>query len=101
MTASLPARDGSERQTAGGAAFLDGLLAWLNVRFAPDGPPILADTAIFAAGLIDSLRVLELIAWTERAIGDEIPDAAIRIDNFATPARIAERFAPGHANARR
>jgi acyl carrier protein len=73
--------------------FLRDLLAWLNGRFAPDRPPILADTALFAGGLIDSLRVLDLIAWTERAIGHEIPDAAIRVDNFATPARIAELFA--------
>ena len=82
------------------AALLSDLLAWLNGRFAPGGPPILADTALFAGGLIDSLRVLELIAWTERAIGHEIPDAAIRMDNFATPARIAELFAKedGHAH---
>jgi acyl carrier protein len=75
------------------ATFLHDLLAWLNGRFAPDRPPILSDTALFAGGLIDSLRVLDLIAWTERAIGHEIPDAAIRVDNFATPARIAELFA--------
>ena len=75
------------------ATFLPDLLAWLNGRFALDRPPILADTALFAGGLIDSLRVLDLIAWTERAIGCEIPDAAIRVDNFATPARIAELFA--------
>ena len=77
------------------ATFLSDLLAWLNGRFAPDGPPIVAQTPLFVGGLIDSLRVLELIAWTERAIGREIPDAAIRTDNFATPARIAELFAPG------
>ena len=83
------------------AAFLPELLAWLNGRFAPDGPPILADTPLFAGGLIDSLRVLELIAWTERAIGHEIPDVAIRMDNFATPARIAELFATEDSDAHR
>lgn len=81
------------------ATFLLELLAWLNGRFAPDGPPILADTRLFADGLIDSLRVLELIAWTERAIGHEIPDNVIRMDNFATPARIAELFATRAADA--
>jgi acyl carrier protein len=81
------------------AALLAELLAWLNRRFAPDGPPIGADTPLFAGGLLDSMRILELIAWTERAIGHEIPDAAIRTDNFASPARIAELFATedGHA----
>ncbi|HEU4720994.1 MAG TPA: acyl carrier protein, partial [Gemmatimonadaceae bacterium] len=77
-----PARAASPR-----AELLVELLAWLNHRFAPDGPPIGADTSLFASGLLDSMRILELIAWTERAIGREIPDVAIRTDNFATPAR--------------
>jgi acyl carrier protein len=81
------------------SALLAELLSWLNRRFAPDGPPIEANTPLFAGGLLDSMRILELIAWTERAIGREIPDAAIRTDNFASPARIAELFATeeGHA----
>ena len=113
MTASLPASDRSERSMApsirmtaptlaiGRAAFLHELLAWLNARFAPDGRPILADTPLFTGGLVESLRVLELIAWTERAVGGEIPDVAIRTDNFATAARIAERFVREEPDARR
>lgn len=77
------------------------LVAWLNARFAPDGPPIDADTLLFSGGLLDSLRILELIAWTERAIGHEIPDRAIRTDNFASAARIAELFAAGGPDAHR
>ena len=77
------------------------LVAWLNVRFAPDGPPIEPDTPLFIGGLLDSLRILELIAWTERAIGHEIPDRAIRTDNFASAARIAELFAAGGPDAHR
>jgi len=77
------------------------LVAWLNARFAPGGPPIEADTPLFSGGLLDSLRVLELIAWTERAIGHEIPDRAIRTDNFASAARIAELFATGGPDAHR
>jgi acyl carrier protein len=42
--------------------------------------------------VINSIRVLELIAWTERAIGREIPDGQIRMDNFQTVTRIAEVF---------
>jgi acyl carrier protein len=77
------------------------LVAWLNERFAPDGPCIGADTPLFAGGLLDSLRILELIAWTERAIGREIPDRAIRTDNFASAARIAELFATEDRHAHR
>jgi acyl carrier protein len=90
-TARIPARE----------AVLRDLLAWLNERFAPAGPPIVATTPLFAGKLIDSLRILELIAWTERAIGRQIADGEIRTDNFATAARIVDTFAAGDADARR
>ena len=83
------------------ATFLPELLAWLNRHFAPGGPCIVADTPLFAGGLIDSLRILELVAWTERAIGREIPDGSIRMDNFATPSCIAGLFAREGSDARR
>jgi len=77
------------------------LVTWLNARFAPDGPPIEPDTPLFSGGLLDSLRILELIAWTERAIGREITDGEIRTDNFASAARIVDTFAVGGADAHR
>ena len=74
------------------ADFLDALVAWLNRRFARDGVVIAAETPLFAGRLIDSLRILELIAFTEHRLALRIPDGAIRMDNFATPARIATVF---------
>lgn len=88
---SAPAGVGRPR----GVAFTEELLRWLNARFAPGGPPIGADTPLFAGGLLNSMRILDLIAWTERATGREIPDAQIRTDNFGTAARIAATFAAG------
>jgi acyl carrier protein len=81
------------------ATFTDELLAWLNRRFAP--ARIELHTPLFAGGLINSIRILELIAWVERATGGEIPDAQIRMDNFGTPARIAQLFAGEGIGARR
>jgi acyl carrier protein len=75
--------------------FLEALLAWLNGRFARDGVVIGADTPLFTSRLIDSLRILELIAFTERGLDLRIPDSAVRMDNFATPRRIAKVFAAG------
>ena len=72
--------------------FVRELVAWLNRRMAPPGATIDADTPLFAGGLINSIRILELIAWTERATGRTIPDARIRMDNFRTARRIAEVF---------
>ena len=73
-------------------SFLDELVAWLNRRMAPPGVEIAPDTPLFR-GLIDSMRILELIAWTERASGERISDSMVRMDNFQTPRRIAEVFA--------
>ena len=75
------------------------LVAWLNARFAPSGPAIAVDTLLFMGGLLNSIRILDLIAWTERAIGREIADAQIRTDNFASASRIAAVFAGEDARA--
>ncbi len=72
--------------------FVAGMLGWLNEEIAPEGVVITADTQLFAGRLLDSLRVLELIAYTEQAIGAAIPDAQIRMDNFQTVSRIAAVF---------
>ena len=76
------------------------MLAWLNRRFASKGIVISADTPLFAKGVIDSLGILELIAWTEVNTGQAVPDEHIRMDNFGTVARIAAMFVPEdvHAN---
>ena len=73
--------------------FIDETAAWIVRRFAP-GAAVEADTPLFE-GLIDSIRILELIAWTERAMGRQIPDRMIRMDHFRTLRAVAETFIPG------
>lgn len=72
--------------------FIAGMLDWLNEEIAPKGVIVTAETQLFAGRLLDSLRVLELIAFTEQAIGSAIPDSQIRMDNFQTVSRIASVF---------
>ena len=67
-------------------------LEWINTHLAPPGVVVTADTRLFAEGIISSIKVLDLIAWTERAIGGEIADRDIKLDNFRTVGRIAEVF---------
>jgi acyl carrier protein len=74
------------------AQFIDQMLAWINARLAPPGVLVDAHTPLFAAGIISSIKVLDLIAWTERALGREIADADIRLDNFRSVQRIADVF---------
>jgi acyl carrier protein len=74
--------------------FVAALLAWLDGRFGRSlGVRFAADTPLFENRLIDSIRVLELIAWTERATGRVIPDEMIRMDHFRTARTIAATFA--------
>ena len=70
------------------------MLVWLNEELATKGVRVDADTPLFTTRLLDSLKVLELIAFTEQAIGRPIPDSHIRMDNFQTVACIAKVFVP-------
>lgn len=67
---------------------------WINRALVPEGVTIEADTLLFANGLIDSIRILRLIAWTEHALSLRIPDRMIRMDYFRTVRHIADRFVP-------
>lgn len=77
--------------------FIADTVRWINRRLAPPGQAVTQDTSLFADGLINSVRILELIAWTEQAIGRRIPDTAILMDNFWSVARIAEVFIAGES----
>ena len=51
-----------------------------------------ADTQLFAEGLIDSLKVVQLIAFLELQIGREIPDTDVLMKHFRTVRTMADRF---------
>jgi hypothetical protein len=73
--------------------FVTRTVDWINRTLVPAGVTVDADTPLFASGLINSIRILRLIAWTEHATGQRIADASIRMDNFRTVRRIADVFA--------
>lgn len=73
----------------------DRMLAWLNRRFAEGNRTIGYRTLLFEDGLIDSIRILEIIAWVEEASGRTVPDHEIRMDRFASVERIAAHFLDG------
>jgi acyl carrier protein len=75
------------------------MVAWLNRRFASKGIVITVDTPLFTRGVIDSLGILELIAWTEVSTGQIVPDERIRMDNFGTVRQIAQMFVREEAHA--
>ena len=73
--------------------FLVRTVEWINGTLVRSAVTVDADTPLFASGLIDSIRVLQLIAWTEHALNIHIPDLRIRMDHFQTVRRIADAFA--------
>ena len=78
--------------------FIARTVDWINRNLVPQGVTVDADTPLFANGLINSIRILKLIAWTEHALGLRIPDSQIRMDHFRTVRRIAETFLPSQGD---
>jgi acyl carrier protein len=71
----------------------DRLLRFVRVELL-GGRPIAvdADTYLFADGLIDSLKILQLIAFVELQIGRDIADREVVMENFRTVRTMAVRF---------
>jgi acyl carrier protein len=83
LTASLSV---SEFETA--------LVSFINTELLLDSNPTIGpDTALFEDGIIDSLKILNLLAFIESTVGRAIPDEEIVMKHFRTARVIAERFA--------
>lgn len=54
--------------------------------------PIDEETYLFDEGLVDSLKILQLIAFIEMQTGRTIPDRDVVMENFRTVRTIARRF---------
>ena len=53
---------------------------------------VAGDTPLFESGLVDSLAILELIAFVERATGRTIPPRQVQLRHFGTIDRICATF---------
>jgi len=76
-------------------------VAWLNRRFARPGFRFEVDTELFRDRLIDSIRILDLLAWTEKQTGRRIGDDMLCMDHFRSVRRIAETFFEENAHDHR
>lgn len=56
-----------------------------------DAARITRSTLLFE-GLIDSMRVLDLIAFIEQSLSIRVPDEKIRLENFRNIRAIADAF---------
>ena len=51
-----------------------------------------AETALFEEGLINSIKILDLMAFVEKSIGVKIPDKLVVMKHFRSPRAITETF---------
>jgi acyl carrier protein len=79
------------------SAFEAALLRFINTELlGGSNLTIDANSALFEDGIIDSLKILHLLAFIESAIGRAIPDEEIVMKHFRSVRVIAERFAERH-----
>ena len=79
------------------SAFEAALLKFVNAELLlRSNRTIDVDSALFEDGIIDSLKILHLLAFIESAIGRAIPDEEIVMKHFRTVRVMAERFAGEH-----
>ena len=67
--------------------FVHRILARAGQRIAVD-----VETGLFEEGVIDSLRILDLIAFVEESTGAKIPDSEVRLANFRSVRAMAAAF---------
>ena len=70
------------------------LLSFTREKLAEPGiaPSIMAETRLFEDQVVDSLKILELIAFLQSALDRKIPDSQIVLANFRSIATIARVF---------
>ena len=83
-----------ERSVVSPAELEAQLIRFINDTLLRGAGAVNRDTRLFEEGHINSLRILDLIAAVENAIGTKIPDRAVRLANFRTVATIVRVFHP-------
>ena len=68
------------------------LLAYINDELLESRRCAQLNSPLFEDGWIDSLKILQLIAYVEVLCGRKIPDEEIVMENFATVATITDHF---------
>ena len=78
------------------AAFVRALIAFIEgplfSRHGRDPVRLDASTPLFETGVIDSLGIIDLLAFVERATGTQVPMRQIDMRFFGTVDRIARAF---------
>jgi acyl carrier protein len=65
----------------------DRVMQFIRDTFLIDEVP--ADESFLASGIIDSLGIMQLVAFVESELGSKVPETDLVPENFDTVARIA------------
>lgn len=68
------------------------LLTFINLKLLKGKEPLKAKSKLFEDGYIDSMKILDLIAYVEKKIGKRIDDGEMVMSNFATVKQISDKF---------
>ncbi len=78
--------------------FINEVLPEVHTRL-PLRPNVDEHTLLFETGLIDSMAILHLVAFVERATGQPLPPRMIVMKYFRTVAAICDAFGPKSESA--
>jgi acyl carrier protein len=67
----------------------EALIAFLKDALNID-EPVAPETELFSTGLLDSVAMMNIIAFVEEKAGIEVRPADVTLENFDTPRRIAD-----------
>jgi acyl carrier protein len=85
---------GLPRSEMAAADFEAALLRFIKETLLPDaGPGITSETYLFADGLVNSMRILDLVAFVEYTLEREIRDVDVTTERFRTVGDIVQSFA--------
>ena len=77
-----------------GKTFENDLLKFINTTLVPSGKAAVeAETPLFEGGLINSIKILDLIAFVEKSLGVRIPEKLMVMKHFRSPRAITTTFA--------
>ena len=76
------------------ATFEQRLLGFIRETLLHCSVPVDEETYLFEDGLVDSLKILSVIAFVEQETGQAIDDRDIVMANFRSVRAIARRFGP-------
>jgi len=68
------------------------IMAWLVAEQAEDGHPpvdLAPDTALMESGILDSVRLVQLVSWLEESYGIQVTVDKLTPEHFATPRTLA------------